>query len=320
MLIFLDESLRDDQLRPPLAPLAIDALLNLATAAYEGKHLLCGSRLLFGDLHRLSELGSVAAARFREASLTGTEAIRLRSSLAASIHVHPIGAEPRFELLVAVDGEPLQFVFHLPLSYFSDSARLGLPWLIGEHPRDATTYVALGRAFVAPYKSLRCNLRKADGHGGATHQTFELMIQQRETALCIVDSDRTSPSSPVGQTATKVRECRSKLKADQVAAAHVLPCRELENLLPEALVIDTLPEDPQEPHRVRVLEHRHRLGNADFSDLKDLVKLEQISEHLARCTPHEAARLCLAKPVHPALQTLSNLVGSFGVASRRGRT
>lgn len=71
MLIVLSDSLRLRDLRPPLARDARDALLNLSTAAYEGTHLLAGSRLLFGDLQQLAELGPIAVGRFKEASPGG---------------------------------------------------------------------------------------------------------------------------------------------------------------------------------------------------------------------------------------------------------
>lgn len=322
MLIVLSESLRARDLRSPLAPAVRDALLNLSTAAYEGKHLLAGSRLLFGDLQQLTVLGPVTAGRFKEASTVTAEALALRDSVAALIRVEPVGSAPSFERLTTATGAA-QYVFHLPLDHFADSARVGSSCLVGEHLRDVTTYIALAEAVAAssPYRGLRCTLRAVDGHGGETHQTFLLSTEQEGAVLCIVDSDRSDASSPPGSTATALLSCCDGVWVrDRAAAVHVLPCRELENLLPARLVLDALPGDPKDTHRNHVLAQQHRLGLADFEELKHLVKLQQVSEHLRKLTPMKRAEAYLREPVHPALREVSALAWSFGLAPRRGRT
>jgi hypothetical protein len=97
MLIVLSESLRASDLRPNLSRKARDALLNLSTAAYEGTHLLAASRLLFGDLQQLAELGPIPTGRFKEASIRGAEALTLTSTTPAMIRVEPCGSAPNAE-------------------------------------------------------------------------------------------------------------------------------------------------------------------------------------------------------------------------------
>lgn len=320
MLIALSDSLRHGDLRRGLARDARDALINLSTAAYEGNHLIAGSRLLFGDLQQLAELGPIVTGRFKEASARGAEALALVSEAAAVVRIEPIGTPPSIDCRGAGTAKE-QLAFHVPLDHFKESVRLGPSWIVAEHSRDLLIYISLGEAAVTRHRGLRCNLRGADGHGGATHRTFQNLAEQQGCVLCIVDSDRTGPGEPMSQTATQVTTCRDTARAAcKVATAHVLPCRELENLLPKALVLDALPNDPKDPHRLRVLASEDRLGRVDFEDIKDLVKLQEISEHFARLTPPKRAQLCFTEGSSAALSDVGKLVLDFGVASQRGRT
>lgn len=319
MLIVLSELAREDDLQMPLSQRARDALFNLSTAAYEGKHLLAGSRRTFADLQKIA-LGPVPSGRFKEASAHLADAQTLRSKIPAYIHVQPIGQSPHVEI-VSTPGVTGQIVFNVPLDHFADSEQVGRSWLMAEHIHDVDTYAAFGQAYAQRFHGFRCALRTADGHGGATPHTFESYAKQDMSVLCIVDSDRHDPTAKLGQTATDALARQETVRAHgKVATVHVLPCRELENLLPAAIVVEALPEDPKHPHRVKVLVQQHRLGKIDFDELKELVKLDQISAYLTRLPARECAKLCFSTHTCAALEEVSALVCSFGLASRRGRT
>jgi len=319
MLIVLSELLREDDLRMPLSQRARDALINLSTAAYEGKHLLAGSRRIFENLQELG-LDDEPSNRFKEATAYIADAQTLRSKIPAYIHVQPIGQSPHVEI-VSTPSVTGQIVFNVPLDHFADSEQVGRSWLMAEHIHDADSYAAFGQAYAQRFRGFRCALRKADGHGGATPHTFESFAEQDMSVLCIVDSDRHDPTAKLGQTATDALARQETVRArGKVATVHILPCRELENLLPAALVVEALPEDPKHPHRVKVLAQQHRLGKIDFDELKELVKLEQVSATLTRLPARECAKLCFSTHACAALEEVSALVCSFGLASRRGRT
>lgn len=319
MLIILSESLREQDLREPLAARARDALLNLATAAYGGKHLITGSRRLFGELQQLAPLRPVHAGRFKEASALITEAQALRSKVSAYVMVEPIGSKPRIDLVHSAGAT--QTIFNVPLDYFGDAERTGRSWFVGEDPRDITIYITLGEAYATRFRGFPCALNKMDGHGGATANTFELLAKQDKAVLCIVDSDRSASTGALRGTAAAAVECHERMKAHgKIAALHVLPCRELENLLPADVVTDALPGDLKHPHRVNVLANQHLLGLVDFAELKHLVKLEQVSEHLARLKLHACAALFFSRNVHSSVEEVGALIWSFGLASRKGRT
>ena len=319
MLIVLSESLREDDLRMPLSQRARDALINLSTAAYEGKHLLAGSRRIFENLQELG-LDDEPSNRFKEATAYIADAQTLRSKIPAYIHVQPIGQSPHVEI-VSTPSVTGQIVFNVPLDHFADSEQVGRAWLMAEHIHDVDSYVAFGQAYAQRFRGFHCALRKADGHGGATPHTFESHAKQDMSVLCIVDSDRHDPTAKLGQTATDALARQETVRAHgKVATVHVLPCRELENLLPAALVVEALPEDPKHPHRVKVLAQQHRLGKIDFDELKELVKLDQVSATLTRLPARECAKLCFSTHACAALEEVSALVCSFGLASRRGRT
>lgn len=322
MLIVLSETLRARDLRTPLTPAVRDALINLSTAAHEGMHLIAGSRLLFGELQQLAGLGSQAQARFKAASAAIDDAFALRDIVSALIRVEPRDVAPSCERLTA-PGHPVQLVFHLPLDFFADSARVGSSCLIGEHLRDAQIYITLGKAIsaVKRYRGLHCILRARDGHGGETPHTLRLDAAQEGCVLCVVDSDRDSADGPLGTTATAtLAGLTDGCIADKPAAAHVLPCRELENLIPPALVLGALTHPPAAMLRAQVEAHSHRLGLGDFADLKHLVKLQCVCDHLAAITPHKVAEAYLRQPIHPALHEVSTLAWSFGLAAHRRRT
>lgn len=315
MLIALSASLRVRDLKPRLADGARDALINLSIAAYEGKHQLASSRLLFDDIETLSELGTITLGRFKEASLAAVEARALLRTAPAMIRVEPIGTPP------SVQSTSGRLVFEVPLDYFADSQRLALACIVAENPIDVSLYLALGEAAAVSNTGMRCRLHGLDGHGGGTRDTFQSQIDQERCVLCIVDSDRTHPQGPNGRTADDVLAVRDAAQAaNKIAEAHVLPCRELENLLPANLVCDALPADPRDPHRQRVLATQARLGLADHADLKHLVKLKQISAFFTQLSPQKRHDHYFRSPSNPALNTVRELILSFGLASRPGRT
>lgn len=319
MLILLTDDLRGD-LKTPLDRKVRDALLNLATAAYEGTHLLAASRLVFGDLQRLPELGPPTTGRFKEASTAGAEARALVSTIPALIQVARSGTQPRVED-APLDSGREQLVFHLPLDHFADSSRVACAWLVAENRIDVDTYIAFGEAAATRQRGLCFKLRGAEGRGGSTHRAFQALAEQDGHVLCIVDSDRSSPTDAPGRTAVDVTAVRDALRrACRVAEAHVLPCRELENLLPASLVLHALPDDPRDAHRARVIAEQARLGLVDFADIKHLVRLGDVSERLQRLAPRDRAAMCLCATTRSALETVSTLVWSFGLAGRRGRT
>lgn len=147
MLMVLSEQLREHDLRMrmPLSHRVRDALINLSTAAYEGKHLIAGSRRTFADLQKLG-LDPQPSNRFMEASAYIADAQALRSKVPAYIYVQPIGQESYVEIVSTPDVTG-QIVFNVPLDHFADSERVGRPWLMGEDLYDVEIYVALGEAY-----------------------------------------------------------------------------------------------------------------------------------------------------------------------------
>jgi hypothetical protein len=319
MLIVLSDELRSSGLMGPLEPTARDALINLSTAVYEGKHLVTGSRLTFGLLKQNTELGSVACNRFRAASSLITDAEALRPLVSAYILVHPMGRTPCVEVCASED----QMIFHLPLDHFADMDRTGSSWLVAEESYDLTVYRSLGDAFGTQYRGFRCVLRSAVGHGGDTHQTFAQLAQD-SCVVCIVDSDRAAADAPVGNTAAKTLARLAELTAQgKVAAVHVLPCHELENLLPASLVLASLPTDPRDQERAKLLTNQACLGLVDHTDLKKLTSpriLEWVCAHIVKITEHKLAETCCSSSSHPALLAVSKLPWSFGLAPKPHRT
>ena len=106
---------------------------------------LATQRRNYRMFQQLSELGPIAVGRFKEASPGASEALALTDTVAAMIRVEPLGSLPYVEHDGATSSQE-RLIFHLPLEHFAESSRLGRSYLVGEHTRDVTFYLALGEA------------------------------------------------------------------------------------------------------------------------------------------------------------------------------
>lgn len=81
------------------------------------------------------------------------------------------------------------------------------------------------------------------GGGGAINKEITRLVKNESFLLCIVDSDRISPSCSIGPTASKVKTAFDELQRQSLtnlASYYVFDCHELENLFSFDVFLESL--------------------------------------------------------------------------------
>jgi len=323
MLIILDDAVL------PADPAALstagrDALENLAKAAYEGNHMVTGSRNLLVRLKRLQAvLGAPTCDPFTYLSFQVDDAARLRLEVRSYVRVHEVGHTMRIEESPAHARPGDAAVFHVGLEYFARTVRIQPTQVIGEDQRDANFYMRLSRAFSSRYAGVTSALVPTAGGGVNTHRVLRAQAAL-QIVLCVVDTDQDGPDAPPKDTAKFAIAAGDELRQQShLAEVYVLPCRELENLLPKALVLAALPATGEDQERAKVERAAASLGRMDFTDLKAVASrqvLRWVDAHLDGLSDEALVAYCFPPDVHPAMNALATTLWSFGLAYVRGST
>lgn len=251
MLILLDDSLatnavaQGQELR--------NVIDNLAFAYRKGIHVVSASfqtiqafmRLMSGDVR-----GVLSVIKQRRYEL---------HSLVAEVdsYVEVIGDADSVTRIVRAG----KTVFRVPPSFFSDPSRVERTRLVAEDLDDATTYHAVGAAYIHRNAKrligLTIQLNPFGGGGSSTADQFRQCARQGPT-LAIVDSDKDYSLDNEGETARATRRALLEIQAQTVCDVYVPNCRELENLIPGSLLVDSLTGTEASDYRhacVRLLEN-----------------------------------------------------------------
>jgi hypothetical protein len=228
------------------------AMRNLALGYREGKHVVTAPRSLLDRLMHLATLDQPTRETFQQIKARYRDGQLLRKRVRRYILVCG-GAE---SIVVTTAGGP-QTAIRVSYDLFDDSGWIQPSVLLAEDADDARFYELVACAYVAQEKQLsgidiRCS--KRGGGGSSTEDQLDAAANERFT-ICIVDSDRDWPGANHGHTARKVVKAGGRLRAShRVAEVHVLPCREVENLLPGPLVLDALPSTTAPALRGRIAD------------------------------------------------------------------
>jgi hypothetical protein len=159
-------------------------------------------------------------------------------------------------------GKSLTIVRHgphdleVPVRNIADSPILKIA-LLAENLIDVEAFEQAAKQYVAS-QGLRSRvaLERLHGGGSTTPRVFENHAKiELRWCLCITDSDRQCPSDGMSQTA---QECRNIASNTSLVAAHIdLPAREIENVLPLALLEEAIPAE----HRDKWNWHTNKLYN-----------------------------------------------------------
>lgn len=139
-------------------------------------------------------------------------------------------------------------VLRVPYGWFNDLEKIQSTLLLVEHPRDGLVYQRAAEGYCSAEKlNLRPVWQLLAGHGAGCRDQLELWSGKR-LVLCVVDSDRRCPGGLEGETAASVLKAHWQ---DQPSEVYVLPCHEIENLLPDGLLREAIhgmpvPDRPRE--------------------------------------------------------------------------
>lgn len=325
MLIDLDDALAD--LLEDLSDRHAAALGHVALSHHEGLHFVTGNRNVLQALARCEALDLLARTRYRQIDRQIHDGHSLRASVRARIRVVPALAvgERRIERRAG------RLEFRAPLLDFDTSIRVQATTLLGEHVDDASVYLRAARAHLHRNMKgvpLACNMRRLGGGGSTIVPMFTHKAGEEGIVLAIADSDRKDVKAPLGSTASALRSERDRLHAANAgfiaADAHILPCHELENLLPGRLLSDALPRgcDRGVIASCERAAREGKLGRADFADVKALVGSEKLLEFVAAFLDTRSDRECAdylfaADPPAAVWRELGDELFAWGCAPRR---
>jgi len=231
------------------APGLLDALTNLALGHRAGAHIVSGPLRVLAELIRA--LSGDAQGIFRQIKARHLDLGTLRDHV-----THLVVVEPEADAEVREERVGEQTRVHVPYTYFEDLGRAAPARLIAEDRDDATIYAvaAEGYVFRSPEVRGMCVALQTYGGGGQNMADALRDHARHGFTLCIADSDRRWPGAPEGGTALGLRRARRELSRDHVIDVLVLPCHELENLLPAQLVVDSLEPGDERGFRAACLK------------------------------------------------------------------
>jgi hypothetical protein len=244
-----------------LSEIEFDALENLGISAFQGHHLVGGSRQVLQRILELQGLSNRAKSAFRAANDRAMDFHALKQSISRRILATRNVLEAQFE--------PPQW--HVPLRRFSEQIALQSPALLAENLSDARFYCELADKFRwhCKYRSLCFSAVPVGGGGSTTSVELRERIETHPRfTLCIVDSDREFPEAPLGNTAAS---CLAVLPTDTWhGKLKILWVRELENLLPQEWLCETTSgsQNPNVTDTIRMLDTSQATFLRRFCDFK----------------------------------------------------
>ncbi len=231
-------------------PNFIDCLEMLMLAYIEGQHLLViapkVAKRLSGD-SRFSERTSKSLKYYFIHSACESQTILKYFSCA--IEVVP----SFFEECCYFNPINNTHIRQIKSSAFTDSANIQETVLLGENLSDAYLYEIIGDYFIKEIGlnniSVRCE--RLGGGGNTTHQLYEEIYKTRnKICVCFLDSDKKSPSSPIGDTSKTVKSFHAKEKNKNLKCSYHISYDflELENILPLTFYINNFDFPDNEPN------------------------------------------------------------------------
>lgn len=207
-----------------------EALNLILLGCTEGSHRLSGSRSCLNKLARISGLSARGKRCIEMALARFSEEARLPHKLST---VGQIKDTPGLFPTVNFSGQ--QRIITFPLRWFDRTSRIQPVTLLGENLSDARVLGLIGQAGTVltglGYLPLSANY---DGGGGSTTGlTLAHLADQGTLCVCVVDSDKKSPGSPIGSTATAVAKFKDHGVFPTLSVTETYG-RDLENLLPDS--------------------------------------------------------------------------------------
>lgn len=113
-----------------------------------------------------------------------------------------------------------------------------------ENLRDAQVYFTGAEVFMVKNRllaSYQVGLDLQPGGGSTTFDLFEKLRGEEKLFLCLIDSDKEHPRGPLGSTAKRFNGSGKGLNTGYYL--EILPCHEIENIIPVKIVKEVLSKD-----------------------------------------------------------------------------
>ena len=222
---FNDTILKKD----PEDPIIRQSIEAAAIAAWRGHHFIFGSRSVLEFISLVSGL-TIESKSVIEKCLKNysTEASHLKS-ISQRVEICCVEQHP-----VKADGKWI-----LPIEHLVDG--ISPTVLLTENLTDAALYKHAAAHYSLDQKShLVFKVSCRGGGGSTTVDALKSIIEERrEWVICVTDSDKSCPLSPLGAVAN---QCGEEVANSQWVARHeIIKGRTLENILPFRLVDEYLP-------------------------------------------------------------------------------
>lgn len=263
MLLVLTDSLKNALNQD----VVLEALENIALGRREGKHLI------FANYNTLESLKNCSSLSKR------TRQVYLK--LYAQLHElpHPQSFVRCVEVVALDAGLSSRMEGHckvisIPARYFCDSALIQETQFMTENLDDATFYQTIAEIYLK-WKKLKNKIKiLLDQYpgGGSTTVTAYKLIQdkQKRFCLCLLDSDKKSSSSPLGDTAKNVVAIDDPNKP--FCECFVIGVREIENLIPTRLYSEISSGDP---NRIKCVSFLEQLEKSTFTEARKYLDIKK---------------------------------------------
>jgi len=251
MLFFIDKSVADALVEDgkPEEHL-VAAVHNLAQARRLGKHFVMADRETLATLGQSRWLHPRDRGVYVHLYNTLPQMGTYLNNLVRRVEV--VAAEGVFES----NGEQNRRVVKLSATHFDDFSIVDKAIFLCENLNEVRFYQQLTRAYLfwSGLGQVRICCDPRGGGGDTTADAYEAIRSPRnQLCLCIVDSDRTTPSDSIGNTALRVK--RIDDADDQpLCELTILDVRETENLVSRTIYQETVWGDPNRMEGVLFLE------------------------------------------------------------------
>ncbi|MEG3435978.1 hypothetical protein V0288_02505 [Pannus brasiliensis CCIBt3594] len=269
MLIKIDRSLTEN-----LNEEIVEALRYLAIAIKEGKHKVIAKKETLKPVLECADLSANERAIYQKLynSVEFNANLQVVSKYIEVLEPCP---EPKLELSGGKQ------IIKVPARFFNDSAKIQKTILLCEHDIDTKFYEIIVKVFRVwkQLKSVPIDYTPIGAGGSLIAIEYQKNQNSRKNlCLCIVDSDRLSPSANLGGTAQKIQEIDDiNLVFTQLI---ILKVRAVENLIPNSILSEVCQSNRERSKALEILES---ITDSSGIEVRNFLHLKEGSKffHLA---------------------------------------
>lgn len=227
MLYLLHDDLAEEIRHP--TPGLQDSLKLLLMHSINGQHLVLASRPIERAIHDWAQQFP-SDARLRSAVNALSKQLKDASGYTKRLAT-------RIELGPSWNNGWEENVYRLRLKDLQTPEQLRCATLVAEGQPDCDLYTRAAQAWHFKYtKSLLFTLQTINGKGAELAPTLRTQIQIGHPVFCWVDSDRDHANQTLSKACTAQIALNVIANTPGITKVYILPARDIENLLPEALL------------------------------------------------------------------------------------